>query len=110
MFNPRAVDVAAVFEMDADVRAALRCAEEDQITGAQRVHIIRLHSQRLAEPFLLISISGQPDPSAGKGCLHKAGAVQVRPDGASPQVGVVEPGSGLQPLQNRIQTAGDLRA
>ena len=58
MFNARAVHVAALSEVDADVAAALRGAEEDQITGAQFMHIVRLHRQRLAEPFLLIGISG----------------------------------------------------
>ena len=34
MFNPRAVHVVTVLEMDADVGAAFRAAEEDQIARA----------------------------------------------------------------------------
>ena len=110
MFNSRAVHVAALSEMDADVGAALRAAEEDQITGSQFMHIIRLNRQRLAEPFLLVGISGQPDPCAGEGGLNETRAVQIGTDGASPEVGVVKRGGSFQPFQNRIQPSGDLRA
>ncbi|CAI8360744.1 MAG: Uncharacterised protein [Synechococcus sp. MIT S9220] len=109
MFPAGAVHVAALSEMDADMGAALRGAEENQIASAQSRYIVRLHCQRLAEPFLLIGISWQPDPSVRESGLHKSGAVQIGPDGATPEVGVIDRGRGPQPLEHRRQSGGDLR-
>ena len=72
MLNPRAVDVAALSEMDADMGAALWPPEEDQVSGNQLLHIIRLHRDGVAEPLLLVGIPGQPDPRARKGCLDQS--------------------------------------
>ena len=51
--------------------AALGPAKEDQIGWAQQLLLISADRHLLAEPFLLIGVTGNPDPFAGKSSLHQ---------------------------------------
>ena len=66
-----AVEVAATSEIEPHMGAALGPAKEDQIGWAQQLLLISADRHLLAEPFLLIGVTGNPDPFAGKSSLHQ---------------------------------------
>ena len=68
--------------------AALGAAKKDQITRQQQLALARLHSYGLAESLLQVRVTRDPDPCAGIGALHQAGAVVVGPQAATPEVAI----------------------
>ena len=69
---PRTVQVATLCQVNGHMGAALCRAEKQQISRAQQLIIPGADRHRAAKPFLLVSISRQPDALAGKGGLHEA--------------------------------------
>lgn len=88
MGDARTVEISPSTQVQSDVGAPPCCAEEDQVTGLQQPQIIDRHRHRGAEPFLLVGIPGDPDPSCCKCRLHQSGTVVIGPEGAPPEVSV----------------------
>ena len=72
MLLPRTVEVETLFEVDRYMGAPLCRSEKQQISRAQELIIPWADRHWAAKPFLLVSISRQPDALAGKGGLHEA--------------------------------------
>jgi hypothetical protein len=55
------MEITALTQVQPHMAAALGAAKEDQIARAQQAETTGPHRHGLAEPFLLVSIPGDPD-------------------------------------------------
>ena len=84
MLMAGAVQIAATADVQAHMGAALRPAKEDQICRTHKLLLIGSDGHGLAEPFLLIGVTGNPDAGAGKCPLHQSRAVVIGAQAAPP--------------------------
>ena len=77
MLPARAVQVAALPEVQPDMGAALGASKKDQVARAQLAVATRGDRHGLAEPLLLVGVPRNPHTSGGIGGLGEARAVEI---------------------------------
>jgi len=103
----RTMEVTAATQMQTHMGAAPWGAEENQIAGLQQARFPNPHGHRPAKALLEVGIAGKPDAGGGMGGLNQPGTVEIRAQGAPPEV-VVGPLTGLFGKgQHRWQPGGD---
>ena len=102
-----AVQVAALAEVEAHMGAAVGPSKKDQVARLQQAIGAWAHGQRLAKPFLLVGVAGDPDAGLGEGGLGEARAVVIGAEAAAPEVMVGALAGRFREGQHRIKPVPD---